>query len=110
MAVSGTVTLGWHAVFFTRKCLHLSAGRTFDEPYPPRPKAFLHVNDQDWPITGESPRLVLEIHTILRPERSHALLTCIKPGIDTHMDQVIIIVSVLLGFWLIGKSSYLLAT
>jgi hypothetical protein len=53
-----TVILGWHAVFFTRKCLHLGADRTFDKPYPPRPKAFLHVNDQGWPITGESPRLV----------------------------------------------------
>ena len=49
--------LGWRAVFFTLKCLRLGADRTFDKPYPPRPKAFLRVNDQGWPITGESPRL-----------------------------------------------------
>ncbi len=54
--------------------------------------------------------LVIEIHAVFRPERSHALLARIKAWIDTHTDRVIIIVSVLLGLWLIGKSSYLLAT
>jgi hypothetical protein len=29
----------------------------FDKPCHPRPKTFLPVNDQGWPITGESPRL-----------------------------------------------------
>jgi hypothetical protein len=28
---------------------------------------------------------------------------------DTHRDQVIVVLSVLLGLWLVGKSSYLLA-
>ena len=33
-----------------------------------------------------------------------------RKWIDTHTDQVIIVVSLVLGFWLIGKSAYLLAT
>jgi threonine/homoserine/homoserine lactone efflux protein len=61
-------------------------------------------------LIATSSILVMEIHAAFRPERSHALLARIKTWIDTHTDQVIIIVSVLLGLWLIGKSSYLLAT
>jgi hypothetical protein len=61
-------------------------------------------------LIATSSVLVIEIHAVFRPERSHALLARIKTWIDTHTDQAIIIVSVLLGIWLIGKSSYLLAT
>ena len=43
-------------------------------------------------------------------ERSPDLLARVKAWIDTYTDQAIIIVSVLLGLWLIGKGSYLLAT
>jgi len=52
----------------------------------------------------------MEIHAVFRPERSRALLARVKAWIDTYTDQAIIIVSVLLGLWLIGKGSYLLAT
>ena len=61
-------------------------------------------------LIATSSVLVIEIHAAFRPERSRALLARIKTWVDTHMDQVIIIVSVLLGLWLIGKSSYVLAT
>ena len=61
-------------------------------------------------LIATSSILVIEIHAVFRPEQSRALLARIKTWIDTHTDQVIIIVSVLLGLWLIGKSSYLLAT
>jgi hypothetical protein len=61
-------------------------------------------------LIATSSVLVIEIHAVLRPEQSRALLAGIKAWIDTHTDQVIIIVSVLLGLWLIGTSSYLLAT
>ena len=60
-------------------------------------------------LIATSSVLVIEIHAVFRPERSHALLARIKAWIDTHTDQAIIIVSVLLSLWLIGKSSYLLA-
>jgi threonine/homoserine/homoserine lactone efflux protein len=61
-------------------------------------------------LIATSSVLVIEIHAAFRPARSRALLARIKTWVDTHTDQVIIIVFVLLGLWLIGKSSYLLAT
>jgi Sap, sulfolipid-1-addressing protein len=61
-------------------------------------------------LIATSSVLVMEIHAVFRPERSRALLARVKAWIDTHTDQAIIIVPVLLGLWLIGKGSYLLAT
>jgi hypothetical protein len=61
-------------------------------------------------LIATSSVLVIEIHALFRPERSHALLVRIKAWIDTHADQVIIVGSVLLGLWLIGKSTLQLAT
>ncbi len=54
--------------------------------------------------------LVLEIYAGFRPERAQALLQSVRTWIDTHTDQVIIVVSLVLGFWLVGKSIYLLVT
>jgi hypothetical protein len=54
--------------------------------------------------------LVLEIYAGFRPERSQQILVAVRTWIDTHTDQVIIVVSLALGFWLIGKSIYLLVT
>jgi hypothetical protein len=61
-------------------------------------------------ILSTSTLLGLEIFAGVRPERANAFLSRVKVWIDTHTDQVIIVVSVVLGFWLIGYSSYLLAT
>jgi hypothetical protein len=61
-------------------------------------------------LIATSSVLVMEIHAVFRPERSRALLARVMAWIDTHTDQAIIIVSVLLGLWLVGKGSYLLAT
>jgi threonine/homoserine/homoserine lactone efflux protein len=54
--------------------------------------------------------LVLEIYTGFRPEKSQAILTSTRGWIDTHKDQVIIVVSLALGLWLVGKSIYLIVT
>jgi threonine/homoserine/homoserine lactone efflux protein len=54
--------------------------------------------------------LVLEIYTGFRPEKSQAILTSVRGWIDTHTDQVIIVVSLALGLWLVGKSLYLIVT
>ena len=54
--------------------------------------------------------LGIEIYGILRPERCQAAIARLRVWIDTHTDQVIVIVSALLGFWLIGKSIYTLVT
>jgi threonine/homoserine/homoserine lactone efflux protein len=61
-------------------------------------------------LIATSSVLAIEVHAVLRPEQSRALLARLKSWIGIHADQVIIIVAVSLGLWLIGKSSYLLAT
>ncbi len=54
--------------------------------------------------------IALELYVGFRPEKSDALLTSVRGWIDSHTDQVIIIGSLVLGFWLIGKSVYLIVT
>jgi hypothetical protein len=54
--------------------------------------------------------LAIEIYAGFWPAQAQAFISRLKAWIDTHTDQVIIIVSVLLGFWLIGKSTYLIVT
>ena len=52
--------------------------------------------------------LALELYAGFRPEKSQAFLAKSRNWMDTHTDQVIIVVSLALGFWLIGKSVYAL--
>jgi hypothetical protein len=54
--------------------------------------------------------LVLEVFAGFRPERAQEILVGVRTWIDTHTDQVIIVVSLGLGFWLIGKSIYVLVS
>jgi hypothetical protein len=54
--------------------------------------------------------LAMEVHAGIRPEKCQALLTSLRKWLDTHTDQVIIVVSLALGFWLIGKSIYFVVT
>ena len=54
--------------------------------------------------------LVLEVYAGFRPERAQAILNGVRTWIDTHTDQVIIIVSLGLGLWLLGKSIYTLVS
>ncbi len=44
----------------------------------------------------------------LPPAAAGARLKALRTWLDTHRDQVIIVMSLLLGFWLAGKSIYLL--
>jgi hypothetical protein len=54
--------------------------------------------------------LVMEIYAGFRPERAQVILHGVKGWIELHTDQVIIIASLLLGFWLVGKSLYVIVT
>jgi hypothetical protein len=54
--------------------------------------------------------LTMEIYAGFKPDQTQAFLTRTKTWIDTHTDQVIIIVSSVLGFWLVGYSIYLVVT
>jgi hypothetical protein len=61
-------------------------------------------------VIATSSYITLEIYAGFRPEQSQVFLAKIRTWINTHTDQVIIIGSLLLGFWLIGNSIYLLVT
>ncbi len=52
--------------------------------------------------------LYLELYAALAPAAAGARLELLRKWLDTHRDQVIIVLSLLLGFWLAGKSIYLL--
>ena len=54
--------------------------------------------------------LAMEIYAGFRPVQTQAFLGTTKTWIDTHTDQVIIIASLVLGFWLVGDSIYLIVT
>jgi Sap-like sulfolipid-1-addressing protein len=61
-------------------------------------------------VLASASYLALEIYAIARPGRAQALLGRTRTWIDTHTDQVIIAGSLILGFWLIANSIYLIIT
>lgn len=54
--------------------------------------------------------LATEIYAWVRPEETRAFLVRIRAWITGHTDQVIVILSVVFGIWLIASSAYVLAT
>jgi hypothetical protein len=54
--------------------------------------------------------LALETYAGIRPAQSQAFLVSFWTWMDTHTDQVIIAGSLVLGLWLIAKSTYLIVT
>jgi hypothetical protein len=54
--------------------------------------------------------LYLELYATFAPAKAGARLTRLRAWLDSHQDQVIISVFLLLGLWLTGKSIYLLVT
>jgi hypothetical protein len=61
-------------------------------------------------LLATSSFLYLELSAAFRPAAADALMTKLRNWLDTHQEQVIIVISLLLGFWLAGKSLYLLVT
>ena len=61
-------------------------------------------------VLASSSYLAMEINAIVRPSQSQALLRRARTWIDSHTDQVIIAGSLIIGFWLIADSIYLLVT
>jgi hypothetical protein len=61
-------------------------------------------------LIGSSSYMGLEIYAGFRPEKSQVLLGRVRSWIDTHTDQVIIIGCLVVGWWLIGQSIYLIVT
>jgi threonine/homoserine/homoserine lactone efflux protein len=54
--------------------------------------------------------LYLELYAAFAPAAANARLQQLRTWLQTHQEQVIIIVLLLLGFWLMGKSIYLLVS
>lgn len=52
--------------------------------------------------------IVLEVFVGFWPQRGQAMLSSLRAWVSTHTDQVIIVVSLVAGFWLIGKSVFAL--
>jgi threonine/homoserine/homoserine lactone efflux protein len=61
-------------------------------------------------LLATSSYLYLELYAAFSPAAAGARLQQLRTWLDTHMDQVIIVIFLLLGFWLAGKSIYLLVS
>ena len=61
-------------------------------------------------ILASASYLAMEIYAIIRPDQSKAFLDRFRAWIDAHTDQAIIAGSLILGFWFIAKSIYLIVT
>ena len=61
-------------------------------------------------LLATSSFLYLELYATFAPGAAGVRLDKMRTWLDTHQDQVIILVFLLLGFWLAGKSIYLLIT
>jgi threonine/homoserine/homoserine lactone efflux protein len=54
--------------------------------------------------------LYLELYALFAPAKATVRLDRMRTWLDTHQDQVIVLVLLLLGLWLAGKSIYLLVS
>lgn len=61
-------------------------------------------------LLASSSYISMEIYAVFRPEKCNAFLANLRTWIDTHTDQVVVVLSLVVGFWLIGDSIYLLVT
>lgn len=57
-------------------------------------------------LLSSSSLLIMEIYATARPEAAGLRLERIKIWMDTHREQAIIAIALLLGMWLVGKSLY----
>jgi Sap, sulfolipid-1-addressing protein len=60
-------------------------------------------------LLATSSFLYLELYATFVPASASARIERLRIWLDTHRDQVTTVISLLLGFWLAGKSIYLLA-
>ena len=61
-------------------------------------------------VLASSSYLAMEIYAVSRPSQSQELLARFRTRIDTHTDQMIIAGSLIIGFWLIADSLYLIVS
>jgi hypothetical protein len=61
-------------------------------------------------VLASASYLAMEIYAVFRFDQSQAFLTRARKWAGAHTDQVIIVGSLIVGFWLIGKSLYLVVS
>ena len=61
-------------------------------------------------VLGSASYIALVVYAGFRPGPSQALLARFRTWTETHTDQVIILGSLILGFWLIANSIYLIVS
>jgi hypothetical protein len=61
-------------------------------------------------LLASSSYVAMELYAAFRPEQSQAFLARFRKWIDSHTDQVIIFGSLILGFWLIANSVYVIVS
>jgi hypothetical protein len=61
-------------------------------------------------VLGSASYIALVVYAGFKPGPSQALLARFRTWMETHTDQVIILGSLILGFWLIANSIYLIVT
>jgi len=61
-------------------------------------------------VLASASYLAMDIYAVARPAHSQAFLARSRNWIDAHLDQVIIVGSLIIGLWLIGDSIYLAVT
>ena len=54
--------------------------------------------------------LTMELYALFSPEAAAQRLDGLRAWINTHRDQAIIVLSLIIGFWLVGDSLYLIAS
>jgi threonine/homoserine/homoserine lactone efflux protein len=54
--------------------------------------------------------LIMQTYAVVQPEQTRARLSAVQQWIDSHRDAAVIILCVVVGLWLIGKSAYLLTS
>jgi Sap, sulfolipid-1-addressing protein len=61
-------------------------------------------------VLASSSYLAMEIYAVARPTQSQALLARCRTWIDSHIDQAIIVGSLIIGFWFIADGIYLIVS
>jgi NAD/NADP transhydrogenase beta subunit len=61
-------------------------------------------------LLATSSFLAMELYAAFAPEAAGARLGQVRTWIDTHRDQAIIVGSLVVGFWLVGNSIYLIVS
>jgi hypothetical protein len=61
-------------------------------------------------LLATSALATMEIYSVVSPEASRARLDALRSWLDRHREQGIVIISVSVGLWLVGKGIYTLVT